>query len=206
MTLSAEMRSILRGPELERLPVISFVDHPAHAATLDHGNFPFGQNNIENRVEAARSEGFAEGLERGRIDGEAALLAGSISGIDRAAELLASERQSLVLDVSRQVVELALALTETLLARELAASTDPGLEAIERCLDHLPTNEAVVIHLNPEDLAGLGSTANLLSGRSCELVGDRSVASGDAMVATPGGSIDSSISSALARVAEVLRS
>ena len=104
------------------------------------------------------------------------------------------------------IVELAIEIARLILAREIATATDPGRDAIVRCLAELTTTAPATFHLNPADVAALGDLDDILAGRSIEVVPDPTVDSGDAVVEAAGGRIDGSIAGALQRVAEVLDS
>jgi len=99
-------------------------------------------------------------------------------------------------------VELALQIAEAVLQRELACLDNPAADAVRRALTSVPPTLAATVRLNPAELARLDPAA--VEGHPITLVGDPSVAGGDARVETETRVVDASVSAAMARVREVL--
>lgn len=89
------------------------------------------------------------------------------------------------------------------MAREVRTATDPGAEAIARCLAMAPLPGAVVAHLSPADVERLGPLP-ALDGRPFTVMADPTLASGDARVTVADTLVDGRLDDALARVAELL--
>lgn len=171
-----------------------------HRAGFDHGR------------REGHDEGRRAGLEAGRLE---ALRAGH----DATAELLGSLRAaaaehtvqlgSLADAVARSATELALGIAEAVLQRELSSAVDPGADAIRRAAAALPhtgaTLGAAVVRLHPDDLARLvADPSDLLVGTEVTLVADAAVEHGACVLDAGSTRVDTTVSSALARVREVL--
>ena len=168
------------------------------------------------------AEGYASGLtaaadvarrnaEDGRADGEAAERQRD-AHLSRAVELLLtaagafrSAEQVAVAEVEDTVVELALSVARAVLRRELAASTDPGADALARALALAPQDCPVTVRLHPDDVRTLGDVSCLAPGRELVVVADPAVEHGGCVAEAAGRSIDAQVGPALARVAAVLR-
>lgn len=210
---------MLRGTEVADLPVVDFlnpptvigppaVDDPVPAGVTDDVPGPpspaAGVDSSSADLSASYDRGWAEGQAAART---------AIDATNRAQEALAlavAETQSAFDNrwtaTSELIVDLAIEIAGLILAREVSSATDPGRDAIVRCLTDAATSAPATFHLNPLDLAELGEIDDLAAGRSIELVADPTVASGDAIVDVDGGHIDGTIAGALQRVAEVLGS
>lgn len=161
--------------------------------------------------EVGRAEGRAAGYEEGRAaavaDAVAAVRADTASALDaleRAAGQLAAAEAVSLADVEAIVVDLALRIAEAVLDRELAVAADPGADALRRALALAPEDGHIVARLHPDDVATLGDLAELAPGRHVELVADPAVSRGGAVVDVGAARIDARLSTALARVREVL--
>jgi flagellar assembly protein FliH len=180
----------------------------------------------EQAEAAARAQGYARGWSEGRRAAEqqaaeerTAVLAEERRSVERreaehraavAALVAAAARlDEAVAHVCEQVeseaLELAAQLTEAVVGHELAVAASPGLHAVRRALA-LTQGEALVrVRVSADDhspelaeRAGLDGTATV--------VADPTLMRGDAVVETVAGVVDARISSAVARVTELLRS
>ena len=132
--------------------------------------------------------------------------------LSRAVELLLtaagafrSAEQVAVAEVEDTVVELALSVARAVLGRELAASTDPGADALARALALAPQDCPVTVRLHPDDVRTLGALSCLAPGRELVVVADPAVERGGCVAEAAGRSIDAQVGPALARVAAVPR-
>ena len=146
-------------------------------------------------------------LERAALDQHAAaqlradqqaLIASLTQAVARCDAVLA-ERQELV---ATEAVDLALRIAEAVLGRELAAMTDAGAEALRRALAEVPPTVTATVRLNPADAAALDPTETR-DGR-VTVVADPTVSAGGAVLETEATTVDASLDTALARVAEAL--
>ncbi|MDQ2677241.1 MAG: FliH/SctL family protein [Actinomycetota bacterium] len=171
-----------------------------HRAGFDHG-----------RIDG-HAEGYRDGFEAGR---RAALDAGQAA----AAQLLDSLRASIAAhgtqlealadELARSAAGLAFGIAEQVLQRELRAATDPGADAIRRAVAALPhagpALTAAVVRLHPDDAARLvADPRDLCAGAELTIVADAVVEPGSCLLDVGSTRVDASVSSALARVREVL--
>lgn len=218
MSSSAELRigearrgprvGILRGLVPSAEPVVTDAraglrGGPAGAA--------LAQDARRQAEEAGYADGYAAGLAaadaaaRQQVDAfEAACRAALDALLQAAADLRAREATGLA-HVADQTAALALEIAEVVIQREVAASTDPGRDAIARAIGLVPDDGQVVVRLHPEDRDRVGDTGDLLPGRDVVLAADPSVGRGGCVVQVGATRIDAQLTTALQRVAEVLR-
>jgi flagellar assembly protein FliH len=106
------------------------------------------------------------------------------------------------------VLQAAVELTETLLGRELAVATEPGMDALRRAMDLLPVGRPVTIRLHPSDAAAVRDALAAMSsgelGRDVVVVADPSIEPGGCIADCDATRVDAQLSTALARVRQVL--
>lgn len=155
----------------------------------------------------AAAEGYAEGVRRGYEDGvrmaeEAARqdLAFALTALHGAIDQLDRHDRAGLADLTADAVDLALAIAEAVVGREIDAAIDPGRDALVRALQLAPDRGRLLARLNPVDLDRLGDVRAHLAGRDIELVADPAVERGGCLLQAGPARIDAQISSALARV------
>jgi len=114
----------------------------------------------EARREAARKvqEAYAEGIRRGIDAGKAQYMqavAESAGALRSAAAVLQQTREDFLRSLEPQVVELAVAVAERIVQREVRIDPEFVQRTVRKALDHLLDRERVVVRLNPKDLEGL---------------------------------------------------
>lgn len=152
-------------------------------------------------VTAAQVRADSEAAERQRD----AHLSRAVELLLTAADAFRTTEQVVLADVEDTVVELALSIARTVLDRELAASADPGAEAIARALVLAPDDCPVTVRLHPDDVVTLGDVTALARGRELVVVADPGVERGGCVAEAAGRQVDAQVGAALARVAAVLR-
>lgn len=203
---------VLRGDEAARAQRIDLVAPSVSTGMAQPSLIPTGPwaADVHDAFAEARDEGFAvghqEGWEVGLTQGlaeareQTAQLAAMVESMVRQSE---AHLAQLTARVAGETTDLALAMAELILAREVVCAADPGAEAIARCLDMVPLAGAVVAHLHPDDLSRLGPLPGLAN-REVKLVPDTKLARGDTVVMIDETMIDGRLGQALERVAEVL--
>ena len=177
-------------------------------------------------VAAGRTEGYAEGYAAGvaaagaqaertaaqvRAEAQAAEqqrdahLARAVELLLTAADAVRGREQVVVAEIEDTVVELALSIARSVLDRELAASADPGADAIARALVLVPGDSTVTVRLHPDDVRVLGEVSHLVHGRELVVVPDAGIERGGCVAEAAGRHVDAQVGAALARVAAVLR-
>jgi flagellar assembly protein FliH len=178
---------------------------------------------VEDAQAAARAQGYSRGWAEGRraAENQAAEQRAVVAAEQRRAEeLRTAEHRAAVaalvaaaarLDeavtrtcgqVEDQALELAARLTEAIVGHELAVAENPGLDAVRRGLS-LTQGEALLrVRVRPEDVsAELAAVAG-----AAAVVPDPTLGRGDAVLETAEGVVDARVSTAVARVQELLRS
>jgi flagellar assembly protein FliH len=169
---------------------------------------------IEDERAAGYAAGYAEGLEAGRAEAEAEAErrraeADASLGQAHWALLQATARARAAFeqtqdDLEALAIELAIAVAEAVVGRELDRVESPGADALRRALAEGRPRARAIVRLNPDDLAELPASAQNET-EGLELVGDAELARGDCVVETAEVTIDARVAAQLARAAEVLR-
>jgi flagellar assembly protein FliH len=186
---------------------------------------------LATSVEAAINAGFREGFETGRAEG---VRAGTVEGRDRGLTEVQTEARAvaeasfvadlrptlraldeavaqleavdgvLLRDIETEVIDLAYAVVEALLGRELELSTSATRESLRRCLSLAPDRGDVVARVHPDDLRHVDDLAEVAPGRRVELVADPAIERGGSVIEVGACRIDGQLGPALERVRAVL--
>lgn len=206
MTLSAEKSPVLRGADLDALPVAMMI-------TSDHafvGKEPMEISEEADEgpaVEELLSQAYQAGFDEGVAAAEAAIRSSverTLGALELSARDLSNAKSAWEKVGPGQTVDIALEIAEMVMMREVVTAKNPGRDAIVRCLAEVTASETAVLRLNPADLEALGPFEDLLIDRTFELVADPSITSGDAVADTTTGSVDARLRGALGRVREEL--
>lgn len=206
MTLSAEKSPVLRGADLDALPVAMMV-------TSDHafvGKEPMEISEEADEgpaVEELLSQAYQAGFDEGVAAAEAAIRSSverTLGALELSARDLSNAKSAWEKVGPGQTVDIALEIAEMVMMREVVTAKNPGRDAIVRCLAEVTASETAVLRLNPADLEALGPFEDLLIDRTFELAADPSITSGDAVADTTTGSVDARLRGALGRVREEL--
>lgn len=207
MTSSTELPTILRGDDAARAVVVDLLAGGLMASD------PTGlwAEETDRFFDEAREQGYRSGFDRGvdegRTDGfdqSRSVCASAIGALDALIENLEQSNRRLGEEIGDEVASLALAATQAILDREIAATTDPGREAIIRCLSVAPEVGSLIARLHPEDIKQLGHLEVDLGERPITIVPDASLRRGDAIVTVGDTTIDGRLGSALDRLREAL--
>jgi flagellar assembly protein FliH len=134
----------------------------------------------------------------------------AIAGLTRAAALLEQRAVTPADELRDALLHAAVELAETLLGRELAVATEPGLDALRRALTLVPSGRPVTARLNPAEAPAvrdaLGPDPLRTLGREVRVVADPDVEPAGCVVECDASRVDAQLTGALARVREVLGS
>lgn len=196
--------------------------------------FPSLRNPDQQRLEAAgRTRGYSAGYAAGlrAAEGEAtrrqelrdaeqtaalrageARVAAAAAALDAATAALDARTLPALATAEQTLAAAAVELAEALLGRELSRGEDSACAALDRALSGTGSEPVRTVRMNPEDLAaleragignaGAGATGARLNGVA--LVGDPSLARGDAVSEFPNGYLDARLGTALARAKDAL--
>jgi flagellar assembly protein FliH len=202
---------LIRGDEAARAKPVDLTAPPAPAeptTSIPSGPWAEQLNALHESArrqgfEQGRAEGRAAGIEMGRNDA-ADMLSTIKSATDNVLSQIEARLSETEERVSAKVVDLALEIAEAVLRREVSVSTDPGAEAIARCLEMAPSTGDLFARLHPQDAAEMGRVTGL-GDRGLMITPDPSLQRGDALVTIDDATIDARLNESLRRVAEVLR-
>ena len=184
----------------EELREASIAFDLGHRAGFEHGRREGQAEGYRDGLETGR----AEALDAGRREASRLLeaLRGSVADHGTRLDEVAGE-------VARAATELAFGIAEQILQRELLTAADPGADAIRRAVAALPhageSISAAVVRLHPDDASRLVADPDeLFAGVELVIVADSDVEPGSCLLDVDQTRVDTSVSSALARVREVL--
>lgn len=197
-------RQLIRGDAADRAQSVNLLNPVVDVAIQPVGHWAQEVDEIRQAAcSEGRAEGYAVGVAEGRRD-TAAHLDGLSKLVDSTLARIEPQTQELFNELAAGTVDLALQIAAAVVQRELACASDPGADAIARCLQLAPDAGAIVARLHPDDAATFSGVV-AASGRELAVVADPGVAIGDAVVTVNDTTIESCLADAMQRVAEVLR-
>ncbi len=149
------------------------------------------------QAEAIRAQAAAEGREEG--------LASATEVVARAA----LERQDLLASTEPQLVDLAFAVAQRVLARAVERDREAVVDIASRALEAVRQRVDVRLRVHPDDLASLRDAEprlieRLARARCIALLSDTSVGRGGVVVETEAGSVDARLATQLAGLRRAL--
>jgi flagellar assembly protein FliH len=153
--------------------------------------------------EAARAEGYAEGLAAGRTEGEQAC-----SRMKQLAESFASTLDNLDFRLADMVLELALDVARQVVAGELAARPERILDVVNLALKQMAeTSREARLLLNPDDAALVRPHLDqVLDKNRLRIVEDVRIVRGGCLIETSQGDLDGTLPARWRQVVQVLGS
>jgi flagellar assembly protein FliH len=153
---------------------------------------------------AGEAEGRAQGLlaARAEIDSALAALAAAFADLEHV-------REQLVAELEHDAAELALRLSEQVLAGALEVEPERVLDVARNALRRVTERRQVILVVNPADLEVLSDSVTTLKAElggieSCDVQSDRRVGRGGVILRTDAGEIDACIESGLERAREII--
>jgi flagellar assembly protein FliH len=153
--------------------------------------------------EAARAEGYAEGLAAGRVEGEQ-----SCGRIKQLAESFGNTLDNLDFRLADMVLELALDVARQVVAGELAARPERILDVVNMALKQMAeTSREARLLLNPEDAALVRPHLDqVLDKNRLRIVEDVRIVRGGCLIETSQGDLDATLPARWRAVVQVLGS
>lgn len=208
-------------------------DAGTHTSRVDPRRFdPRLAQQYEEAAAQARAMGRAEGFTIGYRDGRMKAEADARVEAEQTARLILAreaereEELASVLHLLRQAVDAyermaasayveagvgfgpaAYSLATSLVGHELSVTPDHLMDSIRRIASVAPRGSSVILHVCPSDAPLIVERAELIEsilGRDTEMVTDPSLMPGDIVADSGASRIDARLSTAMARVAEVL--
>lgn len=170
---------------------------------------PTRQDEIEERIAAARAEGYEAGchdaINEPRLEIEqqhVAAVASFLASLAAATERLAADRTRLIDEMTGEVAELAFAVVEAALGANLAGGE--GLRtALGRALELVPENEPITIRVHPDAVVNPEELRTIVGNVAVAIVPDPGVDLHGCVVEAGACRIDAQIPTAIERVARV---
>jgi len=136
-------------------------------------------------------------------------LATALPALKTVSEALAIERDRWIADWESTAVQLAAAIAERLLGRELRLNPDLAREMMREALQLAIGSPRIRVHLHEQDAALLGAHATevvraLAACGEAEIVADNSLTRGGCLIETQRGQIDARIETILDRIVDQL--
>jgi flagellar assembly protein FliH len=197
-----DFEQLAPAPRVERPPSLDEAQNRARAIIAQ------AEAQAGDIREAARREGFAEGMVAGRAElrqvGEPAVQALS-EAVERIRELESAAAEN----AERHAVDLGIAIAEKVVAGAIEAEPERVLDVVRGALRAIVERERVVIQVNPDDLAivreGLDELAGALGGiEHVEVQEERRVQRGGAVIRTSVGEVDANVRTKLDRAREAV--
>lgn len=159
--------------------------------------------------EAARAEGYAEGLALGREDGHTEVAAAA-EALTVALADAATLRERLAAETEQDAVALALTLAAKVLAGALEVQPERVLDAVRGALRRVAERRHITVLVDPADLELVGAAIGELQSQAggiehCEVQADRRVGRGGAIVRTVECEVDATVQTQLERAREVVQ-
>lgn len=153
--------------------------------------------------EAARAEGYAEGLAVGRVEGEQAC-----GRMKQLAESFSSTLDNLDFRLADMVLELALDVARQVVAGELAARPERILDVVNMALKQMAeTSREARLLLNPDDAALVRPHLDqVLDKNRLRIVEDVRIVRGGCLIETSQGDLDATLPARWRQVVQVLGS
>lgn len=153
--------------------------------------------------EAARAEGYAQGVAAGRVEGEQAC-----SRMKQLAESFSSTLDNLDFRLADMVLELALDVARQVVAGELAARPERILDVVNMALKQMAeTSREARLLLNPDDAALVRPHLDqVLDKNRLRIVEDVRIARGGCLIETSQGDLDATLPARWRQVVQVLGS
>jgi flagellar assembly protein FliH len=153
---------------------------------------------------AGEAEGRAAGLASARNDAQPA-----VAALGASIHAISDARAQVIAELEHDAIELALRLTEQILAGVVEVQPERVLDVARNALRHLTDRRRVTLVVNPEDMELVGECVNQLQSElgGIEHLGvqsDRRVARGGAIARTDAGDIDAGLDVQLAKARETV--
>jgi flagellar assembly protein FliH len=176
-------------------------------AASANGQVPPSPVDIEAELavlrEAARAEGYAEGLAAGRVEGEQAC-----GRMKQLAESFSATLDNLDFRLADMVLELALDVARQVVAGELAARPERILDVVNLALKQMAeTSREARLLLNPDDAALVRPHLDqVLDKNRLRIVEDTRIVRGGCLIETTQGDLDATLPARWRQVVQVLGS
>jgi flagellar biosynthesis/type III secretory pathway protein FliH len=163
---------------------------------------------IDDEKEELLEKAFQEGFERGTQEGEKQFAEKSNSLLRTIDEAI-REKNRIVRDAKKEILQLALKAAEQIIAAEIALSPAAGLKIVDEAMKRITDTDKVIVRVAPKDLAYVQENKGRLSqhfGEIKQLIiqEDKKLAPGGCIIETKLGYIDSTLSTKMEVIEKAL--
>ena len=171
-----------------------------------------GERTARKAYEAGHEKGFEEGVEKERADRESSLDARFSSRVSVIESLLADAKDlqmNWTGNLERKVIDLSVAIAETLINRSIQADPAVVEDIIREALTNVIKSEKLVLKVSPADYEIIQARYDYWFGeagsvKEFRIEEDKRLGPGSCLIETDGGVIDATIESRLEVLAEKL--
>lgn len=180
---------------------------PVSGSSFETRGDPQANGPSEKTLEDIETEAYIRGFNKGekagfdaageKIEALQAMLAGAIEQLERTQKKI---RQ----DSEKEVVELALAVSERIVRQELVTNREAIVDVVREALKKVGHQQTVVIRLNPADIQFLDPSrlpfsdpAGQTNSIRIQLEADETISSGGCLIETESGDVDARIETQL---------
>ncbi len=162
----------------------------------------------EKTLEQARKEGFAKGLEEGKIQARHSLGA-EFATIKNMIEQLNIHKKSIMENLEEDILTVSIAIAEKIVREKVDKNEEYVLQSLKFILMTIPQIKKLIVYLNPEDYALFNSKKEQLGDllnryEEVKVVDDKRVEKGGVVVETENGNIDGQVSSQIEKISKEL--
>lgn len=209
---------VLRGPDSEVVLIASPEELDLSDYATAGSETAITPEMAEHAKESGYKEGWAQGFEEAKRAADETFaierrlwqeeqtrrLGSTLDALASAVVELQNRQALEIHNLEDHVADTAFALATALIGRELQLSESPGRDAVSRALALTPSDAALVIRCNPNDVETMEPLDDLLAGRQFRIVADSEVETGGCLIDTAECQVDALLSTATARMAEAL--
>ncbi len=142
------------------------------------------------------------------VDEQTQAVRTALRALGQAAQSLEQRAVTPAAELRDAMLQAAVELAETLLGRELAIATEPGMDAFRRALDLLPAGRPVTVRLHPAEAGAVRQVVAAMPagelGRDVLVVADASVERAGCVADCDAMRVDAQLSTALDRVRQLI--
>jgi len=208
--MSSEASAAVAPRERGRVSTYSFqqLEAPAGGAGSASDLLSSAWVEAEQIRERAREAGEAEGRAAG-LAGARAEVDSSIAALAAALGEVAQLREQLISQLEHDAAEMALGLSEQVLAGALDVQPERVIDVARNALRRVTDRRRVVLLVNPVDLEVISGAVEQLKGElggieHCDVQSDRRIDRGGVILRTEAGEIDVSVEAQLERAREIV--
>jgi flagellar assembly protein FliH len=159
-------------------------------------------HDANQQVEQIKQQAYAEGYEKGAVEGKQIvldemqqILHEAVENAQRVVDNAGKEAKEMILAAERQIVDIALAVASKILAREIEENPFVVLPIVKAALEKVRDQEQIVVRVGVEDFDAVlhaKQDLQIMIGREHDLkiMADRTIEAGSCVIDTSYGMVD----------------